>query len=116
MTLHSLQFGFCFGQLYFGENLWPTEDARWRPMLRSLLRDQLTLYRRMGHCTRQSIGVARLVVTHTTGLPSVCEIDECKPAFGHGRSLAPKVFESRWCQLRVANRVLDILMAEIRLN
>jgi hypothetical protein len=39
VTLQSLQFGFCFDHLNFGENLWLPEDAWWRPMRRSLLRD-----------------------------------------------------------------------------
>src|SRR5262249_60641763 len=93
MPLQSLQFGLCFVDFHFGENLWRSEDARWRPMRRSLLRDKLTLCRGMGYGTRQGIGVARLVETKTTRLAPIREIDECKPAFGHGLSLTPKVFE-----------------------
>jgi hypothetical protein len=60
--------------------------------------------------------VTRVIEANTTRLACVGEIDKCKPAFGHGRSLTPKVLEPRWCQLGISDRVLDVLVPEIGLQ
>src|SRR5262245_10313673 len=86
MPLQSLQFGLRFVHFHFGEDLWRAEDARWRPMRRSLRRDDPMLCRGMGYSTRQGIGVARIVEAKTIRFIPVREIDECKSALRHSRT------------------------------
>jgi hypothetical protein len=62
----------------------------------------------MGYNTRQGIGVARLVETKATRLPSVREVDKCKSAFGHA--------VLQWCYAPSlgASEVFDISAFRLR--